>query len=74
MSPRPLIVIPEAAKAALAKSEPDMTKEPWIAHPSIRRAAALHIRRKMFGPSMKPTFRQQCLHWSSFHALNIGRL
>ena len=76
MSARPLLVIPEAAKEALAKKdvEPDKTKEPWVAHPVIRRAVALHVRRKMFGPAMKPTFRQQLLGWSSFRALNAGRL
>ena len=74
MSARPLLVIPEAAKEALAKTEPDKTKEPWVAHPAIRRAVTLHVRRQMFGPAMKPTFREQLLAWSSFRALNVGRL
>lgn len=76
MTARPLLVIPEAAKEALAKKivKPDMTKEPWVAHPSIRRAVALYVRRQVFGPSMQAPFRQQCLQWSSFRALDFGRL
>ena len=75
MSPRPLIVIPEAAKAALRD---DGKTERWVkdkpVHPLINRMVAAHLRWIMFGSAMKPTFRQQCLQWTSFRALNAGRL
>ncbi len=77
MTPRPLIVIPEAAKAALrgeSKTERWVKDKPVPRHPLIERAVAMHMRRLMFGPVMKPTFRQQCLQWTSFRALNAGRL
>ena len=66
MTPRPLLVIPDVAKEAMARTD-KMDKERKV-HPLIRRAVALHVRRQMFGPSMKATLRQSLLMWSSFRA------
>lgn len=73
MSQRPLLVIPEAGKEALAKTEPAAVP-PKKVHPLVQRIVAMRLRRQMFGPTMRPAKKERLLMWTSFDALNHGRL
>lgn len=65
------IELPPEALAALEKD--GVVVMPKAVHPSIQRAVLEALAFGMFGPKMKPTFRQRCLLYVSFLALNAGR-
>lgn len=70
----PILTIPDDAKDALAGGLPERAKR--VPNPQAQAAIAKAVndvvRRQLFGPRMRPTFKQQLLMWSSFRALNAG--
>ena len=65
------IDLPPEALKALEKD--GVVVMPKTTHPSIQKAVLENLAFGMFGPKMMPTFRQRCLLFSSFLALNVGR-
>lgn len=67
--------LPPEALAALNKTsdEPVIKAAPVMVLPErAQRVAHAQVMHSLFGPSMKPTFRQQLLHYSSFAAIKAS--
>jgi hypothetical protein len=69
---RKISLTPEALAALNAESTEPVRPAPQPLPPMAVQVIRKQIAEAVFGPSMKPTFRQQLLAFSSFSAIKAG--